>query len=480
MTDDDVTPAAGLPLTTVAEAAATVGPAEVVGDAAVAVTRTTHDSRDVRPGDLYCCVPGARTDGHDHAPGAVAAGAVALLCERPLGLGRPEVRVPSVRRAMGPVAAAVAGHPSHALTVLGVTGTNGKTTVVSLLASILDAAGWPATTIGTLTGARTTPEAPELQARLAEAVRDGSRAVAMEVSSHALDLHRIDGTRVAVAAFTNLSPDHLDHHETMEAYFTAKARLFTPELAERAVVCTDDTHGRLLRDSAQVPTVGIGLGDVEDLELGPTGSRFRWRGLAVDLPLVGRFNVRNALVAAEVAVAAGIAPDAVVAGLGSTPSVPGRMEAVAAGQPFAVVVDYAHTPDGIEQVVATLREVSAGRIVIVFGCGGDRDAAKRPLMGEAAAGADLVVLTSDNPRSEDPGAIMQAVRAGIPPDTDLVVEPDREAAIGRALDAAAPGDTVLLAGKGHETTQTIGDRVIPFDDREVARRLLAARTGDAS
>jgi UDP-N-acetylmuramoyl-L-alanyl-D-glutamate--2,6-diaminopimelate ligase len=461
-----------LSVTGVAEAATAAGPAEVVGDPDVVVTGTTHDSRAVRPGDLYCCVPGARTDGHDHAPGAVAAGAVALLCERPLGLGVPEVRVPSVRRAMGPVAAAVAGHPSRALTVLGITGTNGKTTVVSLLGSILDAAGWPSATIGTLTGARTTPEAPELQARLAEAVRSGARAVAMEVSSHALDLHRIDGTRVAVAGFTNLSPDHLDHHETMEAYFTAKARLFTPELSDRAVVCTDEPHGRLLRDSAQIPTVGVGLDDVEGLELGPTASRFRWRGLDVTLPLVGRFNVRNALVAAEVAVAAGVAPEDVARGLAATPPVPGRMEAVDAGQPYAVVVDYAHTPDGIEQVVATLREVSAGRIVIVFGCGGDRDAAKRPLMGEAAAAADLVVLTSDNPRSEDPGAIIEAVRAGIPPDTDLVVEPEREVAIARALAAATAGDTVLLAGKGHETTQTIGDRVIPFDDREVARRLL--------
>jgi len=474
--DRPAPPPGGVPLAAVAEAAASAGPAEVVGDAVV-VTGTTHDSRAVRPGVLYCCVPGARTDGHDHAPAAVAAGAAALLCERPLGLGVPEVRVPSVRRAMGPVAAAVAGHPSHALTVLGITGTNGKTTVVALLGSILDAAGWPAATIGTLTGARTTPEAPELQARLAEAVREGARAVAMEVSSHALDLHRIDGTRVAVAGFTNLSPDHLDHHETMEAYFAAKARLFTPELAERAVVCIDDTHGRLLRDSAQVPTTAVALDDVDDLELRATGSRFRWRGLDVSLPLVGRFNVRNALVAAEVAVAAGIAPEAVARGLASTPPVPGRMEAVAAGQPFAVVVDYAHTPDGIEQVIATLREVSDGRIVIVFGCGGDRDAAKRPLMGTAAAAADRVVLTSDNPRSEDPGAIIEAVRAGIPPETDLIVEPDRETAIGRALAAASPGDTVLLAGKGHETTQTIGDRVVPFDDREVARRLLGGAGG---
>lgn len=464
-------------LATVVAAAATVGPAELVGDPDVVVTGTTHDSRAVGPGDLYCCVPGARTDGHDHAPAAVAAGAAALLCERPLGLGIPEVRVRSVRRSMGPAAAAVAGDPSRQLVVLGVTGTNGKTTVVHLLTWILEAAGWPAVTIGTLTGARTTPEAPELQARLAEALAGGARAVAMEVSSHALDLHRIDGTHLAVAGFTNLSPDHLDHHATMEAYFGAKARLFTPELTERAVVCIDDTHGRLLRDSAQVPTLGVGLDDVEDLRLGPAASRFRWRGHEVEVPLVGRFNVRNALVAAEVAVAAGVPEGDVVRGLAAAPPVPGRMEAVDAGQDFAVIVDYAHTPDGIAQVIATLREVSSGRITIVFGCGGDRDASKRPLMGEAAAAADLVVLTSDNPRSEDPGAIIEAVRAGIPSDTALVVEPRRELAIGRGLAAAGPGDTVLLAGKGHETTQDLGDRTVPFDDRAVARRLLGEGAG---
>jgi UDP-N-acetylmuramoyl-L-alanyl-D-glutamate--2,6-diaminopimelate ligase len=376
---------------------------------------------------------------------------------------------------MGPVAAVVAGEPSRQLAVLGVTGTNGKTTVVHLLASILEAAGWPARVIGTLTGARTTPEAPELQASLAEARSEGVQAVAMEVSSHALDLHRVDGTWFTVAAFTNLSPDHLDHHGTMEAYFTAKARLFTPAFTDRAVVCTDDAHGQLLVDSAVVPTTAVGLGDAGDLVLAPDGSRFRWRGVDVVLPLVGRFNVRNALVAAEVAAAAGVDPTTVARGLAQAPPVPGRLEPIDAGQPFAVVVDYAHTPDGLDQVIGALREVGRGRLTVVFGCGGDRDPGKRPLMGAAASAADRVVLTSDNPRSEDPGAIIEAVLPGIPSSTDLVVEPDRRAAIAAALEGAGPGDVVLVAGKGHETTQTVGDLVLPFDDREVARELLRAR-----
>ncbi|WCO65225.1 UDP-N-acetylmuramoyl-L-alanyl-D-glutamate--2,6-diaminopimelate ligase [Iamia majanohamensis] len=449
-----------------------VGPASLDGDGATEVLRTSHDSRAVAPGDLFCCIPGAVADGHDHAAAAVAAGAAALLCERPLGLGVPEVRVASVRRALGPVASLVAGHPSRRAVVLGITGTNGKTTVVHLLGAIFGEAGRRIVTVGTLTGARTTPEAPELQTQMARAVADGVEVVAMEVSSHALDQHRVDGTRFAVAGFTNLSPDHLDHHGTMERYFAAKARLFTPELADHAVVVTDDPHGRLLVDAALVPTTGIGLDAAEGLVLSAAGSRFTWRGQPVSLPLAGRFNVRNALLAAEVAVAAGLAPDVVARGLGRTPPVAGRLEPVDAGQPFAVLVDYAHTPDGLAQVLAALREVGEGRLVVVFGCGGDRDAAKRPLMGAAAAAADKVVLTTDNPRSEDPGAIIEAVLAGIPPDTDLVVEPDRRAALAVAFADAAPGDVVLVAGKGHETTQVIGDQVLAFDDRLVAAELL--------
>ncbi|MGI8937113.1 MAG: UDP-N-acetylmuramoyl-L-alanyl-D-glutamate--2,6-diaminopimelate ligase [Iamia sp.] len=452
--------------------ASTLGAARLDGDGATIVSGTSHDSRAVLPGDLFCCIPGAVSDGHDHAAAAVASGAVGLLCERPLGLDVPELVVSSVREALGPVASLVAGRPSEHLQVIGLTGTNGKTTVVHLLGAIFDAAGRAAVTVGTLTGARTTPEAPELQAQLAQAVADGVAVVAMEVSSHALDQHRVDGTRFALVGFTNLSPDHLDHHGTMERYFAAKARLFTPALADRAVVVTDDPHGRLLLDSAQIPTEGVGLEAAEDLVLSAGGSRFRWRGHPVDLRLAGRFNVRNALVAAELARAVGVEPSAVASGLTGAPPVAGRLEPVDGGQPFAVLVDYAHTPDGLAQVVAALREVGHGRLLVVFGCGGDRDATKRPLMGEAAAGADRVVLTTDNPRSEDPGAIIEAVRAGIPPDTDLAVEPDRRAAIALALAEAVPGDIVLLAGKGHETTQVVGDQVRAFDDRAVALEVL--------
>ncbi len=465
---------AGATLARVVEAAGAVGTVALDGEATTVVRRTSHDSRSVVAGDLFCCIPGATRDGHDHAPAAVASGAVALLCERPLDLGVPEVRVASVRRALGPVASLVAGAPSRALQVIGITGTNGKTTVVALLASVFAAAGRRAITVGTLTGARTTPEAPELQTELARAVADGVEAVAMEVSSHALDQHRVDGTRFAVVGFTNLSADHLDHHGTMERYFAAKARLFTPDLATRAVVGTDGPHGRLLVDSAVIPTAAVDLDAAEGLVLSTSGSRFRWRGHEVELPLAGRFNVRNALLAAEVAAAAGVAVPVVAEGLRRTPPIAGRLEPVAAGQPFTVLVDYAHTPDGLSQVVAALRELGEGRLIVVFGCGGDRDRSKRPLMGEAASQADRVVLTSDNPRSEDPGAIIADVRAGIPPDTDLVVEPDRRAALALALADAAPGDVVLVAGKGHETTQVIGDRVLAFDDRRVITELLGS------
>ncbi len=343
--------------------------------------------------------------------------------------------------------------------------------------SILETAGRPCGLIGTLTGTRTTPAAPELQAALAAFVASGKRAVAMEVSSHALVQHRVDGTRFAVGVFTNLSPDHLDYHATMAAYFQAKARLFDPALSDRAVVCLDDPHGRLLRDAALVPTVGYSLADATDVELTPNGSRFRWRG-SKRAGLAGRFNLSNALAAATAATELGVDVEAVAAGLAAAEPVPGRFELVDAGQDFTVAVDFAHTPEGIEAVLTAARELAAGQVVIVFGCGGDRDRSKRPAMGEAAArGADRVVLTSDNPRSESPSAIIDAVRSGIPDVTDLLVEPDRRAAITAALAAARAGDVVVVAGKGHETTQDHGDTVVAFDDREVTRTVLEDLAG---
>ncbi len=462
----------------------------VAGDpSAVMVTDVAHDSRRAGPGTLFCCVPGRRADGHDFAPAAVSAGAVALLCQRPLGLGAVEIVVRDVRRAMGPLAAQLHDRPSDTLAVVGVTGTNGKTTTVHLLASILEADGRPTGVIGTLTGARTTPEAPELQALLAAMRDQAMAAVAMEVSSHALAMHRTGGTRFEVAVFTNLSRDHLDFHASMEEYFQAKASLFDRGVAAAAVVNLDDPHGRLLHDAAQVPTTGYRLEDAHDLVCAAGQSRFRWRGVDVTVPMGGRFNVSNALAAASAASARGVVAATVAAGLEGAGPVPGRFEPVDEGQPFVVIVDYAHTPDGIDEVLSSARALvrpgaGPGRVIIVFGAGGDRDRAKRPAMGAAAVrGADLVVVTSDNPRGEDPDAIISEIMRGIPDrsarpaGTAVLVEPDRGAALDVALAEAAPGDVVVVAGKGHERTQTMGDRVLAFDDREVLRGALRRREG---
>jgi UDP-N-acetylmuramoyl-L-alanyl-D-glutamate--2,6-diaminopimelate ligase len=465
-----------------AEVLDALGTWRVVGDLDREITRVDHDSRQVIPGSLFCCVPGREHDGHDHAPAAVAGGAVALLVERRLPLDVTQVVVDDVRAAMGPAAAAVAGHPDRDLEIVGVTGTNGKTTTTALLGNVFEAAGRPARVLGTLSGPRTTPEAPDLQRRLAAWRDEGIRSVAMEVSSHALALHRVDGTRFRVAVFTNLSRDHLDFHGSMEAYFEAKARLFTPELADAAVVNLDSPYGRLLLDAATVPTIGYRTDALDDVEVGALASRFRWRGQLVDLPLGGAFNVANALAAAEAATLLDIDAPVVAAGLSRPVSVPGRFEPVEAGQPYTVLVDYAHTPDALAQLLAAARQVAGtGAVTVVFGCGGDRDPSKRPVMGEVAArGADRVVVTADNSRHEDTGAIIDAVLAGtrgVGAPGAVVAEPDRRAAIALAVDTAAPGDVVVIAGKGHETTQTIGDVVTPFDDREVAREAIRQRVG---
>jgi UDP-N-acetylmuramoyl-L-alanyl-D-glutamate--2,6-diaminopimelate ligase len=457
-----------------------VGPGTAGPDRDPDLTAVVHTTGDVRPGALFCCVRGSRVDGHDLASDALAAGAAALLVDHPLALDAPQLVVADVRAALGPVAAAFWGDPSRDLAVVGVTGTAGKTTTTHLTAAVLSAAGRPCGVVGTLSGARTTPEAPELQALLAEHRRRGDAAVAMEVSSHGLDQHRVDATRFAVAVFTNLSPEHLDYHGTMEAYFAAKSRLFTPEFTDRAVVCVDDDWGRRLFDALErrgdLELHSYGLADAAGVELAPGGARFRWRGLDVALRLTGRFNVANALGAATAALALGVEPATIVRGLGAAPPVPGRFEPVEAGQPFTVLVDYSHKPDALEQALRSARELvgPGGRLAVVFGAGGDRDAAKRPLMGEVAARlADRVVITSDNPRSEDPLAIIAAVEAGVPPGSSVATEPDRRRAIEAAVAAAGPGDVVLIAGKGHETTQTAGDRTVPFDDRVEARAALA-------
>jgi UDP-N-acetylmuramoyl-L-alanyl-D-glutamate--2,6-diaminopimelate ligase len=467
-----------------AEVIAGLDGAAVVGDESVDVTRIDYDSRSVSDGSLFCCVPGANHDGHDFATEAATNGAVAFIVERPVDVALPQVLVDDARVAMAAVSAVVYGHPSETLTVVGVTGTNGKTTTTMLVANVFAEAGLEARVLGTLTGSRTTPEAPDLQRQLASWRDEGVSHLAMEVSSHALALHRVDGTRFRVAVFTNLSRDHLDFHGSMESYFEEKARLFGRAFSDAAVVNLDSPHGRLLRDASEIPTVGYSLDQVDGLEVTATSSRFRWRGFQVDLALGGRFNVSNALAAAEAAVVVGIDPATVARGLSRPVKVPGRFEIVDQGQPFTVIVDYAHTPDGLEQVLRAARDVTGtGEVAVVFGCGGERDPSKRPLMGEVAATlADRVVLTADNSRGEETGAIIAAVAEGFRrvqsrPAPVLAIEPDRRQAIRRALAAARPGDTVVIAGKGHETTQTIGDRIEPFDDRVVAAEELA-RIGD--
>jgi UDP-N-acetylmuramoyl-L-alanyl-D-glutamate--2,6-diaminopimelate ligase len=451
---------------------------ELQGDPGVAdISAIVLDSRAVVPGALFCCVPGQRVDGHRFAPEAVASGAVALLCERPLDLPVPQVVVTTVRPALGPLADAFHGHPSRRLLAVGVTGTNGKTTTTQLLAAIFEAQGWSTATIGTLTGTRTTPEAPQLQALLADLCDRGVAAVAMEVSSHALAQDRVASVHFAAATFTNLTQDHLDYHHTMEEYFAAKARLFEPGRADVAVVNADDVWGRRLLDTlAGQPRPGVPFSvkdDVADLRLSAGGSRFRWDGMDISLRLGGRFNVYNALAAATTARELGVPGVAIAEGLAAVEVVPGRFQPVAAGQPFTVLIDYAHTPDGLEQALTSARELAAGKLLVVFGAGGDRDHAKRPLMGAVAGRlADLAVLTSDNPRTEDPNQIITDVKAGASGPGRLVVEPDRARAIAAALASAQAGDVVVIAGKGHETGQEIAGQVIPFDDAVVARRAL--------
>jgi len=450
---------------------------EPAGAGSTEVTAVVHDSRAVTPGALFCCVPGEHVDGHDLAGDAVARGAAAVLVERTLDVGVPEVQVLSVRGAMGPVAAAFWDHPSRHLAVVGVTGTSGKTTTTHLMAAVLEHHGWPTAVIGTLSGPRTTPEAPELQALLAAERAAGRRAVAMEVSSHALALGRVRSTRFAMAVFTNLSHDHLDFHRDLDDYFEAKASLFTPRYADAAVVNLDDAQGVELAHRALVPTEGYSFDDADDLEVGPARSRFRWRGVAIDLPMGGRFNVSNALAVATAAARLGIDPAAIADGLAAASPVPGRFEPVDEGQPFTVLVDYAHKPGALAGALDAARDAAGtGRVLLVVGAGGDRDVSKRPEMGEVAARlADRVLLTSDNPRGEDPLAIIEAIRSGMTATEGCTVEPDRGTAIAMAIDEAAPGDVVLIAGKGHESVQVVGTDERPFDDREVARAALRSR-----
>jgi UDP-N-acetylmuramoyl-L-alanyl-D-glutamate--2,6-diaminopimelate ligase len=450
----------------------------------VDVRDLAYDSRRVQDGTLFFCVPGAVADGHDHAAAAVAAGACALIVERELPLPVPQIVVDSCRAAMGPIADVFFGRPSERLLVLGVTGTNGKTTTAYLQHAILAAAGHTAGLLGTIErriggvaepAQRTTSEAIDLQRDLRRMLDAGDTACAMEVSSHALDQQRVAGVRFAAAAFTNLTQDHLDYHADMEAYFAAKALLFDGRCPTAANA--DDAYGRRLPADLRfgLATPGAEV-RAEDVRYGAHGTAFRlrtpWGDAEVATRLVGRFNVENALAAVSSAGLAGVPLAAIVTGLEGVAGVPGRLEVVSGDRPFAVIVDYAHTADALENVLRALRPLATGRLIVVFGCGGDRDRGKRPTMARVACAlADEVIITTDNPRSEDPLAIITEVAAGA--DGRHAVEPDRRRAIERAIAAAAPGDVVLIAGKGHEQGQDVAGSITPFDDRVVACEVLA-------
>jgi UDP-N-acetylmuramoyl-L-alanyl-D-glutamate--2,6-diaminopimelate ligase len=473
------------------------------------VRGVTHDSRRVRPGDLYAALPGSHHHGAEFCQDAAAAGAVAVLTD-PAGreparrCGVPVFVVADPRARLGEVAAWVYRHPSARLLLIGVTGTSGKTTTTYLLESALRRAGHRTGLIGgvetRIAGAAvastlTTPEATDLQALFAVMAETGVTAAAMEVSSHALALGRVAGTSYEVAVFTNLSQDHLDFHGSLERYFATKSTLFTPAYTRLGVVNIGDPYGRRLADAARIPVVtfsAVGDRDADwratDVRGGADGSTFRIVGpggveadAAIALP--GAYNVANALGAVVALVEGGVHLATAVAGVAACPGVPGRLERVDAGQDFTVLVDYSHKPGAVEAVLGALRPVTGGKLAIVLGCGGDRDKAKRPLMGAAAARlADLAILTSDNPRSEDPLAILAdmldgVITVGEPERARIIVEPDRAAAIGMAVTMADKGDVIVVAGKGHERGQYVGETVIPFDDREVATAALARRRG---
>jgi len=470
------------------ELARAAGEAQVIGDGIVEIQGLAYDSRRVRAGTLFFCVPGEKVDGHEFARAAVDAGAAGLVVERELPeIDVAQLVVPDVRAAMAPLAARFFGEPTRELKVVGITGTNGKTTTAFLVREILGAAGMSCGLLGTVKQVvggveeeveRTTPEAIDLQRTFRRMVDGGDVACVMEVSSHALALHRCDAIHFDVALFTNLTQDHLDFHADMEDYFRSKRLLF--EMGPRvAIVNTDDSYGRRLADEFECVTFSAAGDDADlvagDVGLTPRGGEFTVDGeIRVRTAMPGDFNVSNALGAFAAATALGVESEVAAAALASATPPPGRFEPIDEGQGFTVLVDYAHTPDSLENVLRAARRLGEGRVISVFGAGGDRDRGKRPLMGRAGAElSDLAIFTSDNPRSEDPAAIVAEVAAGAANGAGVEVEVDRRAAIALALSRAEPGDTVVIAGKGHEQGQEFeGGRKIPFDDRDVAREEL--------
>lgn len=456
----------------------------------IMVSGIAYRSDVVRDGDVFFCISGFAHDGHSFAGDAIERGAKALVVERELDFDIPQYVVDDSRIALAYASAEFYDRPSESLDVVGITGTNGKTTTTYLLDSILKAGGHTTGIVGTVetrvgaerqSAGRTTPESADVQALFARMRDHGVTAVSMEVSSHAIDLHRVDAVRFSVGAFTNLTQDHLDFHRTIEEYFSVKKRLFTELDCESRVINIDDPFGMGLANE-----IGgcLTVGRAKEAHVRAVNERLTASGASftlvtpagqapVELPLAGAYNVSNALVAAGAALSLGIDLYTIVTGLESAPQVPGRLERIECGQEFSVVVDYAHTPDSLEKAIQAVADVTTGKVTVVFGCGGDRDPDKRPLMGRAATAADAIVITSDNPRSEDPVGIILQIEDGVrDAATPYQVAVDRRKAIELAIGAARSGDTVLIAGKGHEDYQIFADQTVHFDDREVAREVL--------
>jgi UDP-N-acetylmuramoyl-L-alanyl-D-glutamate--2,6-diaminopimelate ligase len=467
-----------------------VRPGDATGGRPVVVGDLAYDTRNVSSGALFFCVRGEKVDGHDLAWEALERGAVALVVERELDVRVPQLVVPDCRAAMAVAADAFFGEPTKELEVVGVTGTNGKTTTAFLLHSMLEAEGRPAGLVGTVEwrvgGERrpapfTTPEAIDLQRLFREMLATGDRSVALEASSHGAAFRRLDRVRFDALVFTNLTQDHLDLHGTMDEYFLAKRALFASAQPPPAAVNVDDEWGMrlaaFLEEAHRAPLVTFGLDKgaelrAENVELTVSGSRFRAAGIEVETALPGIFNVSNALGAVAAGLLLDLDEDAIASGIAGVQAVPGRFERVDEGQPFTVLVDYAHTPDSLETVLGAARDIAVGRVLVVFGAGGDRDRGKRPLMGKVAAElSDVAIVTSDNPRSESPLAIIEDVLQGA--GTQVEIDPDRRSAIARAIALAEPGDVIVIAGKGHEQGQELDGVVHPFDDREAAREALA-------
>ena len=454
--------------------------ATIVGDKNLVLTGITQDSRNVEPGDILCCVRGDSFDGHQFIGEAISRGAVAVLVDHideSIDSSVAQIVVTDVREILGRVASAVFRHPASSLKMVGITGTNGKTSTASILGTLIEAHGGSVYVMGTLTGARTTPESIDLHAQLRSCVDAGIDHVVMEVSSHALEHHRVDGIVFDVAVFTNLGHDHLDFHGNIENYFSAKRKLFTSELTRVAVVNADDAYGQKLHTEAFVPTNTFSLANVRDVMVTASHVSFTWKHLNVHLPIGGSFTVMNALAAISAASELGIPDERIVSGCAAVQTVPGRFELVPNDVDLDVVVDFAHTPEALDGLLTNAREIARGRLIVVFGCGGDRDHAKRPLMGDIASrGADVVIVTSDNPRSEDPDRIIAEVISGV--DTihaSVSSIVNREKAIESAILGAKRGDMVVIAGKGHETTQEANGVLTPSSDVLIAAGVLRIR-----